>query len=528
MTAKAQSVPRPYFLATGVGIADQPASAETLPPDSSGAEWLNPGSMNGRGKGGRPAPHFVGGRWIQIAYALIDVCCVTLNGFLAFMLRFSPQELRRLFVTGHLINATQQPLSRYGGFLLLYVALILLFCQSQHLYRTPRSRSFSKEAFAVIKAVFFATLLLAAFIYLAGDHIVSRLIVATSLFLNIVALSAWRYAKFRIVIHRVEEGIGARNAVIVGAGRVGQALARQLESDKLLGYHFVGFLDGNCSNDPRVLGKIEDLPRVALAQFVDEVFITIPSQRELVKWIAFSARQNRLDVKVVPELYDGLGWAAPLRRIGDFPVMDLHWQPIPALGQAVKRVFDFALALVGLILSAPILAAAAIWIRCDSRGSVIYSALRVGRKGRKFCCYKLRTMVADADSHKDTLRCENERNGPFFKMEKDPRITRPGHWLRKFSVDELPQLVNVLRGDMSLVGPRPHPVDDFERYTPENLRRLDVKPGITGLWQVTARRDPSFETNMELDLEYIESWSLGLDAWILLKTVPAVFRADGA
>ena len=154
--------------------------------------------------------------------------------------------------------------------------------------------------------------------------------------------------------------------------------------------------------------------------------------------------------------------------------------------------------------------------------------MRVGIKGRRFRCYKLRTMVEEADAQKDVLRKTNERNGPFFKMENDPRVTRCGRLLRKFSIDELPQLLNVLRGEMSLVGPRPHPVDDFERYTIEHLRRLDVKPGVTGLWQVTARRDPSFETNMILDLEYIENWSLRLDLTILLKTIPAVFRAEGA
>src|SRR6202008_393676 len=137
--------------------------------------------------------------------------------------------------------------------------------------------------------------------------------------------------------------------------------------------------------------------------------------------------------------------------------------------------------------------------------------------GRKFRCYKLRTMVASADAQKESLRASNERQGPFFKMEDDPRVTRCGRWMRKYSIDELPQLLNVLRGEMSLVGPRPHPVDDFERYTVEHLRRLDVKPGVTGLWQVTARRDPSFETNMVLDLEYIENWSSWLDVSILLR-----------
>jgi exopolysaccharide biosynthesis polyprenyl glycosylphosphotransferase len=214
--------------------------------------------------------------------------------------------------------------------------------------------------------------------------------------------------------------------------------------------------------------------------------------------------------------------------IGGFPVIELHGQPIPAFGLALKRALDFILASFGLFLAAPILVLAALWIRLDSRGPAIYSALRVGMKGKKFHCYKLRTMVAEADAQKEKLRGENERNGPFFKMENDPRVTRCGRWLRKYSIDELPQLVNVLRGEMSLVGPRPHPVDDYERYTLEHLRRLDVKPGVTGLWQVRARRDPSFDTTMKLDLDYIENWSLRMDLEILWQTVPAVLRADGS
>jgi lipopolysaccharide/colanic/teichoic acid biosynthesis glycosyltransferase len=200
----------------------------------------------------------------------------------------------------------------------------------------------------------------------------------------------------------------------------------------------------------------------------------------------------------------------------------------PALGLAAKRVLDVVLGSMGLVLSVPIVGLAAVWIVLDSDGPVFYSALRVGWKGKKFRCYKLRTMVADADAAKGELRSSsNERNGPFFKMENDPRITRAGVWLRRFSIDELPQFLNVILGDMSLVGPRPHPLDDVELYRAEDLRRLEVKPGVTGLWQVTARRDPSFETNMALDLEYIEKWSLGLDARILLKTLPVVLRAEG-
>jgi lipopolysaccharide/colanic/teichoic acid biosynthesis glycosyltransferase len=169
----------------------------------------------------------------------------------------------------------------------------------------------------------------------------------------------------------------------------------------------------------------------------------------------------------------------------------------------------------------------ALVIRFDSRGPAVYRSRRVGWKGRKFSCYKFRTMVDNADDLKDGLRHLNEREGPFFKLTHDPRQTRVGRFLRRFSLDELPQLCNVIKGEMSLVGPRPHPLDDFERYQIDHLRRLDVKPGITGLWQVYARRDPSFEKNLAWDLEYIENWSLWLDTKILLKTLPVALSGSG-
>jgi exopolysaccharide biosynthesis polyprenyl glycosylphosphotransferase len=286
-------------------------------------------------------------------------------------------------------------------------------------------------------------------------------------------------------------------------------------------------LDPHPNGDARVLGSVRDLRKVALGQFADQLFVTLPADREMVKEIFLEARRLRLSLNVVPDLYDGLGWRAPVETIGGFPVIELHGEPIPALGLAVKRGMDLLGAAAVLLLTAPILAFAAIWIRCDSHGPVFYPAMRVGKKGKKFRCFKLRTMVEEAEAQKNTLRETNERNGPIFKMENDPRVTRCGRWLRKFSVDELPQLLNVLRGEMSLVGPRPHPVDDFERYTIEHLRRLDVRPGVTGLWQVTARRDPSFDTNMVLDLEYIENWTLRLDLNILLRTISAVLAGGG-
>ncbi len=518
-----------FSAGTGVGRATEPLLAPGIgvAGKNGDAEWISPPGQEKRRNGRRPESHLVGGLWVQISYALIDIVCVAVNCTLAFFLRFSPADFHLYLSGGHWRVTTQQPLSRYGAFLLLYVALILLFCHWQDLYRTSRTLSAQKEGLAVFKAVSFATLVLSAFIYLSGVKIVSRLVVAVAFVLNAIALAAWRYAKRKLVIHRARQGIGTRNTVIIGAGRVGQALARQLDENKLLGYQFKGFLDGNHSNDPRLLGKIEDLPRVARAEFVEEVFVTIPSERELVKRIAFEAHQNRFAVKVVPDLYDGLAWNAPVRHIGDFPAMDLCWTPIPTFGVFLKRIMDLVLSAFGLIVCAPVFAALALWVQLDSPGPVFYGSRRAGKKGRVFTCYKLRTMVVNADAMKDLLRHRNERKGPFFKIADDPRVTRVGGFLRKYSLDELPQLWNVLKGDMSLVGPRPHPVDDFKQYNLDHLRRLEVKPGITGLWQVTARQDPSFDTGLRLDTEYIDRWSLRLDLQILLKTAVQVSKGTG-
>jgi lipopolysaccharide/colanic/teichoic acid biosynthesis glycosyltransferase len=197
-------------------------------------------------------------------------------------------------------------------------------------------------------------------------------------------------------------------------------------------------------------------------------------------------------------------------------------------GSFVKRIMDVALSGIALLFLWPLLLLIAIGVRLESSGPIIYRSLRAGMKGQRFVCYKFRTMVDGADELKDALRRFNERRDPFFKIADDPRVTRLGRFLRKYSLDELPQFWNVLKGDMSLVGPRPHPLDDCARYRPADYRRLEVKPGITGLWQVIARTDPSFETCMKLDLEYMKRWSLSLDFKILARTFPAVLAGEGS
>jgi len=509
---------------TGTAPARVPGIGQGSPLPSHGPYLQEPPSAHSK----RPLAFRIrSGSWIQIGYVLLDVGFVCMNAVVAFYVRFGGSAHEGFLSAGHWRPPSDPGLRPYGAMLLVYVALIVLFCQSQHLYRTLRERTAAGESWAVAWAVAGATLVLTAFIFVSGVKIFSRFVVLFCGLLNLTTLISWRLARRHLVIRRVMEGIGARNVLIVGCGRVGRALASYLEDNRVLGYKVRGFVDGNHCEDSRVLGRIDDFDRIIRAEFIDDVFITIPSERELVKQIADDARHRGLDVKVIPELYDGIGWKAPIHYLGDFPVMDLHSKPIPIVGLFFKRLLDVTVATATLIVLSPVLIVLAIAIRRDSSGSILYRSPRVGKKGRKFVCYKFRTMVENADALKEELRRRNERDGPFFKIADDPRITRVGRFLRKYSLDELPQLWNVIRGDMSLVGPRPHPLDDYERYDLEHLRRLDVKPGITGLWQVTARRDPSFEKNMSLDVAYIEDWHFGRDLKILLKTVPAILRASG-
>jgi lipopolysaccharide/colanic/teichoic acid biosynthesis glycosyltransferase len=200
---------------------------------------------------------------------------------------------------------------------------------------------------------------------------------------------------------------------------------------------------------------------------------------------------------------------------------------VPVLGMVMKRLLDIAASSVALVLLSPVLLAIAIAVRLDTRGSILYASERIGKKGRVFGCLKFRTMVPDAERRRAEILHMNERDSVLFKITNDPRITRSGRILRKYSLDELPQLINVLRGDMSLVGPRPPIASEVKRYELNHLRRLDVTPGVTGLWQVQARQDPSFDSYISLDTAYIENWSLWLDIKILVRTIGVVISGTG-
>jgi exopolysaccharide biosynthesis polyprenyl glycosylphosphotransferase len=413
------------------------------------------------------------------------------------------------------------------GFLICYAVFTVLCNAAANLYSKSDVHTPQVPKVRVFKSFLTSSLLTVMVVFLADEKVAPRLIFLFTLFFSLVGLIGLRYAIEHYNRRRIELGAETQHVLIVGAGQIGKAFQRYLEEQRHLGKMFCGFIDDTRRSAQSWLGTSDDLPRIMKEHFIDEVYFTPDANRQLVMDVALQARRERISVKVVPDLYEGLALGAGLTHIGNVPILELNHQPIPGFQSFVKRLMDLVLASILLFITAPVLAICALLIKIDSPGPVFYMAWRVGRKGRKFRCFKLRTMITDADARKSELRSMNQRDGVTFKIVNDPRITKIGKFLRKYSIDELPQLLNILRGEMSMVGPRPHPLDDYQQYELAALRRLDVLPGITGLWQVNARHDPSFGTNLLLDLQYIETWNIWLDIKILLRTIPQVYKGSG-
>ena len=421
-----------------------------------------------------------------------------------------------------------------GFFLGWFILALILVSRRLHLYGPIQLRNTLHDQRLTIQACCTAGLLLCGSLYVIGrGKEVSRGVVLLTIVFTAMLLSARRLVWRAIVYRRYDRGIETRNILVVGTGRVGQALRHHIESIRHLGFTFKGFVQvpGTDSESPiesaDVLGSIDEVLELARKHFVDEIFLAAPCERMLVKRLVHQAREASVDIRVVPDLYDGLAWNSPIEYVGQFPTIPLHRGEVPVLGMVMKRMLDIAVSSMGLVLFLPVLLAIAIAVRTDSDGPVFYASERIGKKGRVFRCYKFRTMVRDAERRRTEVLHMNERDAVLFKITNDPRITRTGRFLRKYSLDELPQLINVLRGDMSLVGPRPPIASEVKRYELNHLRRLNVLPGITGLWQVQARQDPSFDSYISLDTAYIENWSLWLDTKILVRTIGVVISGTG-
>ena len=415
-----------------------------------------------------------------------------------------------------------------------FIIALIMISQRLHLYNPTRLTSLLHEQKLSVQACFTAGLFLTCTLYLVHIDDIPRSIVLVTVGLVTVTLSMRRLAYRALIYRRFDRGMGTRNVLIVGTGPEAHALRHHLESIRRLGYTFKGFIDfpGSGSrfsvNSGDVVGTLDTLFQNVRKHFVDEVFFTTSCERGIVQDVLDRARRQGVDLRVIPDMYDGLTWSSPVEYIGQFATIPLHCGRAPEAGLLLKRIGDVVLSTLILIALSPLLLAIAIAIKLDSRGPVFYSSERIGKKGRVFSCTKFRTMVFDAEKRRAEVMHMNERQSVLFKISNDPRITRLGRFLRKYSMDELPQFFNVLRGEMSIVGPRPPLASEVKEYKLSNLRRLDVTPGITGLWQVQARQDPSFDSYISLDVAYIENWSVWLDIKIILRTIGVVLAGTGS
>jgi exopolysaccharide biosynthesis polyprenyl glycosylphosphotransferase len=465
-----------------------------------------------------------------VVWAMMDFLSALLAGFIAVRMRLDPVvKPTPNMVLRHLEAAA--PLTSIA-YLLVFSCYLVLFARLYGLYRSPDVRSGLNEQRLTVQATLTSGLMLCGTLYVMKEYAVSRVVVALTIFITLGFLMARRVIERKMMQRRFLQGRETRNVLIVGHGRVAHALRNHLQALPHMGFRFMGFVslkdDAGDNGDSQIIGNISNCVALARSLFVDEIYFSTPADKQTVISVVEEAREIGIEVRVVPDLYDGLAWNAPVEFIGQFPTIPLHQREFPRGAFFIKRVLDVLLSTLALTVLSPFMLLIAVLIRMDSPGPIFYRAARIGRKGRTFTCYKFRTMVTNADTMQADLAHKNERDGILFKMSNDPRITKVGARLRKYSLDELPQFFNVLMGDMSLVGPRPPLAREVEKYNLSHLRRLDVLPGITGLWQVEARQDPSFDSYISLDTAYVENWNLLLDFRILARTVGVVLGGTGS
>ena len=408
-----------------------------------------------------------------------------------------------------------------------YLVTALLFARSG-LYAERAQRPGLPR---IVSSLFQVTVVALIFALVNGEEYSSYYVFYGTLFFAIVYVSTirWLYEKATGVLLRAAGY--RRRAVLVGSGSHIEEVHHALVDEVHAPVDMLGFisLTPRPDNGLRSLGRIEDLPAVLEHHRVQEVIIADPDfPEERAVELVDQCHRRGVTVRVAPSTMEILLHRAEFVPGASVPLFELRPPVFDGFDYFVKRSFDFVGALLLLLVLSPLLLAMAVAVAITSRGGVFYRSIRPGIGGEPFACIKFRTMRSDADQMQADLESLNEASGALFKIRRDPRLTRVGRLLRRFSLDELPQLFNVVRGQMSLVGPRPLPQRDFDQLEDWHKKRYLVLPGMTGLWQVSGRSELDFDDLVRLDFLYLERWSVGLDLTILLKTIPAVLSRRGA
>lgn len=467
---------------------------------------------------------------LRIALELFfDALLINLGFLLAYWIRYELQWPEPVAASNY------KPLGSYVPLMIALTGLLLLAYVSQKVYVHPRGRSWLDEMYVLFSSTLTSLMLLIVITYYVPELSYSRGLFPLVAVTILIPLALSRIAKSIILNQLRRRGVGVRRVLVVGAGEVGRAVIRSIVAHPELGYQVVGFVDDNPEKGQtdlgkiKALGEIERLSDLISEHSIDLVITALPwmYHRKILR-IMRQCEGQRTQVYIVPDLLQTAIRHVDVEYLGEVPVVGVRQNALSQEALLFKRALDLVMAAACFLFGWPILLVIALLIRIDSPGSAIFSQTRIGKNGIPFTIYKFRTMRQGADAEKAKLMAHNEGEERLFKIKDDPRVTRIGRFLRKTSLDELPQIWNVLRGEMSIVGPRPQVPSEVELYLEWHRHRLDVLPGMTGMWQVSGRSELSFDEMALLDIWYVENWTLWLDIKIMLKTAAVALSAKGA
>jgi len=449
----------------------------------------------------------------------VDFLMFLLAGIAAYFLRVSPlvANLRPV------LFALNLPFERYFILLLGTSIFGILVFTVSGLYNITSQKRLFKEFFQIIVGVSAAVLAIIIYIFWTGEAFDSRFIILAAWIFGIIFVSLGRFFVKKLQRYLVGRyDVGIHNVIVIGEDKMSRRINKEIQRHPDLGYRIIRHFYNL---------RMEKIKKFILRTrpFIDEVILASPYyERNDVLEILDFCEEQRIGFKFVPNVFQTLTANVELNTFDGVPLIEMKRTPLDGWGKIMKRGVDVLSSLIGLIVLSPIFLVIALIIRSDSQGPIFVRLRRISQR-KEFNLYKFRSMIKNAEKLKKGLLKHNERkDGPLFKMKDDPRITKVGKFLRKYRIDELPQLFNVLRGDISLVGPRPHQPDEIAKYEKHHKKVLLIRPGVTGLAQVSGSSDLPFEEEVKLDTYYIENWSLKRDIYILLKTLITLFRDKSA
>lgn len=461
--------------------------------------------------------------------ALADMLSVNLAFALAYWVRYELEWIKPV------AEAHYVPYQLYLPFSWILTIILMSTYFVQKLYDYERKKSLFDELTTIFTGTATGVLILVAIFFFYRPFFYSRLLLIYAFAFTVGLLSMMRFTRNFVLKLLRKKGIGVTRVLIVGAGDIGRKVMRNILAQPHLGYKIVGFVDDNPEKGHgyigrfKGLGELDKIPQIVQEEGVDEVIITLPwmYHRKILGIMEQCERYN-VKAKIVPDLFQMSLSQIEVDDLSGLPLISVRPLAFRRWEQFIKRAMDLVIASVALVVFAPLMLIIALAIKLDSPGPVLFKQVRVGKGDKKFVMYKFRSMRGGAEEEQEQLKELSEVDGPIFKIKNDPRCTRVGKVIRRLSLDELPQLYNVLKGEMSIVGPRPPLPSEVAQYKEWHKRRLAVSPGMTGLWQVSGRSLLSFDEMVLLDLYYIENWSPLLDLKILLRTIPKVIISEGA